>query len=566
MEINLVYAISREKLGNNSICEIIAFKTNSKEIVNDQQLIIKEFGNVRVFCPGADFNLFDILEIKYRDVTPNEVDGKLPVIQYNHPHGVTKAKLKYAIEIDSSYVLSDFLDLKKIVIHIGNGLLELLDGYFYFSSDKYIFGPFLYNSNRKEITCHGNIASKFKLESSNFVVHPNIGYNDLLILFKEPVERISEIDCSSNDQLINWLKDLFSKYPDSQEISQVLNKIRKRFADDQFNRMLNSIGISRYRRIKPLIEGISLDLEELNNLKKDESWVKVFNTALERYQNEFREQIETSFQERLREQNQHLTKISSEIEGKENEISRLQEAISLSMLDKQSLEEEIEHLTNNRQTIIQSLRLQLELTNLKQAHTQLYEVIELSNPSDIYYNDTSEVDYMDDLENLGVPRTEYLNQGIETLRSRKFILGYDINFTLTLIRSIGNAQIFLQQAEGDWLKFDKWYSNGLEDIINEAIRDSQTMYFYVLQDCNIAIPECYAKPIIDISRGIRKKVPGSKNQWPKNLWIVFIPLEADIDEFGFEINEETFKNWDKLPESKMKTIYELMLPKIWNLL
>lgn len=568
MEINLVYAISVEKPGNNSICEIIAFKTTSKEIVTDQQLIVEEFGNTRVFVPGADFNVFDILEIKYRNVTPSEDGRKLPVIQYNQPNGVTKAKLKYAIEIDNSYVLSDFLDLKKIVTNIRKSLLELLDGYFYLSSGEYIYGPFLYSASRSEITCHGNVASKFNLESSHFVEHPSIGHNDLLILLKEPAEGISEIDCSSNDQLINWAKDLFLKYHDSQEISQTLNKIRKRLTDDKLNKMLNGIGISRFNRVKPLIEGILLDFKELNTLKEDDSWNKVINTSLEKYKHEYKDQIEMSFQAQLQEQEHYLAKFNDTIGTKKEEVLQLQENIDELILEKQSLNEEIQHIIGNRKKIVQDLKLQLELTNTKQNHVQFCEILEFSNPSKIYYNNTGEDDFVDDLEALGVRRADELNESVKALLDKKFILGDDINFVLTLIRSIGNAKAYLQQAEGDWLKFEKWYSNGLATIIDSAINAPETVYFYILQDYNIASPECYAKPIIDICRGIRKKVPGTDNLWPTNLWIVFIPLEVDIDEFGFDINEETFKNWGKLPErvDKMKRIYEFSLPKTWSLL
>lgn len=563
MEVRTIYALFDKKLPPDAaICEVIAIKTTDKRLILDETIINNFFGNTLIYVPQfyvnndfIDINKYQIVEIPFKDVFRDE--KPYPKVHHN---GVRKSKLKCAIEIKDTYIKGQSIDAIELGRSLPADLLKYISGSFYFSTHDIIYGPFVFSQETKNFRPEkGKEVQKSRIDLGKIIEHPY--QSDVIILLGDPIEQLDEIDCSTNDQLIQWIKDKVRYFQDSQLVIEVLNRLRKRLSEELFN----GIDLIRYERVRPLLDTVILNFEELETIKKDEAWNNIFNVAFEKYKHEYKDQIEISFQARLQEQEKHLTELNDAVEAKEEEILRLQENIEHLTLEKQSLNEEIQHLTTNRQKIVQDLRLQLELTTLKKAHKQLHEVLEFSNPSEIYYNDTGEDDFVDNLENLGVPRAGDLNHGIETLRSKKFILGYDINFTLALIRSIGNAKAYLQQAEGDWLKFEKWYSNGLAAIIDNAISHPKTMHFYILQDYNIASPECYAKPIIDICRGIRKKVPGTDNQWPKNLWIVFIPLEVDIDEFGFEINEETFKNWDKLPESKMKRIYEFRLPKIWNL-
>jgi len=570
MEVRTIYAVVKETRGSNAIiCGIVALQTVANQIVIEEEAIVEQIGNKDIFVPVSSSEEFDtgsLIEIKYKDVNKKSGENRLPTISYHFPNGIVKSKLRYAIEISDRNINNQTIDLDRVVKAIDPELFRFLNGYFYLSVGDEIFGPFKYLADRHSIVPDaGKHTSRFKLRDGEVTDYPIPGIKDLLIVLRNPTDKLEELDCSTDGQLVDWLKGKIKSFPDSRPIVEVLNKLRKQLSEEQFN----GIDLIRYSRVRPLLDNLILNFEELDTIKKDEAWNDIFNAALEKYKHEYKDQIEMSYQTRLQEQEQHLTEVNDAVGAKEEEILRLRENIDYLTSEKQSLNKEIQHLTTNRQKIVQDLKLQLELTNTKQNHIQFCEILEFSNPNNTYYNDTGKDDFVDDLENLGVLRADDLRHGVEILRSEKFILGYDINFTLTLIRSIGNATAYLQQAEGDWLKFEKWYSNGLEDIINKAIRHSQTMYFYVLQDCNIASPECYAKPIIDISRGIRKKVPGTDNLWPRNLWIVFIPLEVDIDEFGFEINEEeTFKNWGKLPkrDDKMKRIYEFSLPKKWNLL
>lgn len=68
-----------------------------------------------------------------------------------------------------------------------------------------------------------------------------------------------------------------------------------------------------------------------------------------------------------------------------------------------------------------------------------------------------------------------------------------------------------------------------------------------MQDINISSFECYAKPIIDIANKVTKNIPGLNLNWPSNLYFIALPIEVEIEKFGFEMQSETFKTWKAFP-------------------
>ena len=110
----------------------------------------------------------------------------------------------------------------------------------------------------------------------------------------------------------------------------------------------------------------------------------------------------------------------------------------------------------------------------------------------------------------------------------------------------------IQNAEADWLKYSFLQENGFNLICKSAVENPEKLHFFVLQDFNIASFECYGKPIVDISNGIRSKIPGTQNIWPNNLFFILIAVDSNIDNFGFPINKTTFRNWYRNHEQYKK--------------
>jgi hypothetical protein len=114
-----------------------------------------------------------------------------------------------------------------------------------------------------------------------------------------------------------------------------------------------------------------------------------------------------------------------------------------------------------------------------------------------------------------------------------------------------NAKVILQQVEPDWLKYDSLYENGLKLSWESAQANPDIIHFFILEDINLASPECYAKPLNDVIAGIRKTLPGISGTFPPNLWIFGVPLVVDSgQDFGLPLLKISFKHWGALPDKK----------------
>src|SRR5690606_1602073 len=145
-----------------------------------------------------------------------------------------------------------------------------------------------------------------------------------------------------------------------------------------------------------------------------------------------------------------------------------------------------------------------------------------------------------------VKNQDKYEDGLILLKESRFLLAKSTDYILNLLSHVGDAKVAIHHAEADWLKFKLWKDNGLLSVIKQASDDIDQHYFYVLQDFNIASFECYGKPILDISNRIRTTIDGVQTL-PSNFTIILIRTDEEIDDFGFELNKSTFKNWKCLP-------------------
>lgn len=569
MDIRKLYvSITKKILPDAIICDVIGLVAFDKKLIKDELEIIKKLANKSVYipkiCSEVDFETFkvnDILDVSVKEIFASE-ENQTPRVHHN---GVTQAKFKYLVEVFSVHTESNYIALDLIKESLNIEIFDLIDSDFYLSVHNTAYGPLKLSVDKKEIKPSlGKSIFKYKIDLNNTVEHPI--HDDLSLLFGEPKEKLDEFDCSSSEQLIEWIKKQLKDVPNHNEYAEKLNKVIKLLNGQSFS----GIETTRYERAKTLIEKIELSFEEFENFKNDPAWESVLFKALETHKEKFKEKIESDFSERQKQIITELATKNNTIELKQTQLKSLTEETSFVKNEKNLLKDEIQYLTNNRNEIIRNLRLNLEIGNSKNQfdnqQIKFYEIFKSLNNKDVWYENFE--DYFDDLKiKSGIRDSEETNfeKALKALKTSKFIRSDNIYFVLNLISSIGCSKSYIQQVEGDWLKFEKWYQNGLSDIIDNAIMHPETRFFFVLEDFNLASPECYAKPIIDISNGVRKYVPGTSIKWPANLWLIFVCLESEIDDFGFEIIDDTFSNWDMLEGSRLSKLHDIEMEKCFKL-
>lgn len=529
-----------------AICKVYIIEENDKK--NYDLDYIKEVfplnGNIfsgKIFIDANAILLQknDFIEIILDEIIPKSEDSQNTFIKHQP---VKKVGVKI-IDIPFDIANNDFLDLQKTNDFFNSILVEKETlGTFYLSDSQYVFGPF---KIEKFVVCprYGKSVFKYEFNIDELIDIENSHFSYLL---EEPKEKVAELDCMSKIQILEYLKTTLKSFHDINLEVNKIKEINEALLKNNFGREgLNAIRLSRASQY---LSELEFSFEELNKIKTyDESWNSVFTENYQKHKEEF--------------ENEFLTDVETVKKIKEKELDTLLKEITLTentvLLKNRIFDEisaEIEQINIKKEDLILSIKLSAGINELRPKLNTENETInyylsdEKSNTELPIYEDCD--DYLDDLIDDQIIIKEDKNNFIDAISSLKkgnFIIASNIAFVTTLVQTFGAYKLIQQNTEIDWIKYDYIFKNGLKEIAKDAIQNPIIPHFYILQDINISSFECYAKPIIDIANGVRKEIPGLRIDWPSNLFFIGIPIEIEIDDFGFEIQRETFKNWKALP-------------------
>lgn len=545
--INKLFAVILNKTHNGSgaTCKVYAIQNNNKIKIYDLNHIISIFPNGNVFS-GKIFNgttgqiqIGDFIEIPFDEIPIQNEDSQST---YIHHQTVKKVGIKI-IDIPFEIANHDFLDIEKINDILSSSQLDKdVLGKFYLSDSQYLFGPFRIE---KSMICsaNGKSVSKYDYNIDELIDIENSKYSYIL---EEPKKKVTEIDCMSKIQVLEHLKETLKSF---QNINVEVNNIRElKKAVIKNNTGSEGLNAIRLSRADQYLSELELSYEEINKLKSNnESWELIFNKNYQKHKSEFEKEF--------------LNDVETSKEIKEKELDSLQKEIieceKKLILKKQNIEEvlkEIDQINTKKEDLILLIKLSAGISdsvsrvNSNKGDIEFYLCDENLNLELPTYLDCD--DYLDDLiEKKIIKSTSKYNfiDSIYWLKKGNFFIANNIAFVDTLIKTFGTFKIIQQNTEIDWIKYKFIYENGFKEIVESATKNPLIPHFYVLQDINIACFECYAKPIIDIANGTRNKISGLNVNWPSNLYFISIPIEIQIDDFGFELQRETFKNWKAFP-------------------
>lgn len=90
------------------------------------------------------------------------------------------------------------------------------------------------------------------------------------------------------------------------------------------------------------------------------------------------------------------------------------------------------------------------------------------------------------------------------------------------------ASLTTLNVEPTWLGFGDLWRGGLGVCWERAIRDGSRIELVLLRDFNRALPQCYARPLLDIIAGYCDTLPEpARSCWPKTLRLLACPAPSD---------------------------------------
>lgn len=543
-DINKIYAVTLDRsqsgYGPGGNCKVVSIIRKGKYITNEEEILSlfqtdgKIFSN-KIFEFVTDLDINELIEIipSYVNTDVDENRNFYVSLQSVRRCGIP------VIDIPSDYLELDYIDLENISEYIRNkNLFSQKYNQIYICDHDSIYGPFRIENNLIK-PIQGRHTNSFTYDINELIEDENLKN---VFLITEPKSKIQQVDCSTPSQLVDFLKDRL-------QIERVdlnlLTKIGSQISE--LNKGSLELDTIRLKRASNYIGQLSMSFKELLKvLNIEDSWQLEIGNIVSSYADEFKNYALSDIGNLIKEKELELEKVKSDLEAKhqEAELKRV-------LLDQQ--QEELDRITKNKNDLILNIQLLagLETNNSfnNKTNTEVsYEVLKLDNLSK-FINVDDYYDYLESEYNLKIKNSSVYGDGLILLKENSFLLAKDMTYVLNLIHHLANVEVYIQNAEIDWVKFSFWKDNGLEEIIRKADNNKEHSYIYILQDFNIASFECYGKPILDIVNKCRRSLLTEMDTFPSNLKIILIQTDEEIDDFGFQLNQSTFKNWKFLPNA-----------------
>lgn len=406
---------------------------------------------------------------------------------------------------------------------------------FYILNFGQLYGAFIY--------ANGEVLPEKGKEVYRFTNIPQIlNINGQEFLLEKPSLNGESIDCRTTAQLSIFLKSAVKKLdlPDlPPQFFELLENTDQTTLD-------NAI-LSRALRLSQTLFTTRDELRSLTNSSPN------LQTHYRQFLKNLKEELRIENIDPVIEKKEQLVKecnlLSESLERIRKQVNNLEST-------KQKLDRDVTHLESNKNRLIDDIRLKAEITTASNIE------IEKQNQDKLLTFEIQTFDFtetpFDNLASLIKTYQHILQNGTNDYRSSFFqlknhraILCRDVVLVQLLAKLSNNCQLYIQQAEADWLKFQHFYENGLRQCWESAWQAPDKIHLFVLEDINLSPVECYAKPILDLLSKTRRVLPGTRTEWPKNLWLFGIAVSKESDDsFGLPFQRKTYLHWGSFPAAE----------------
>nr|WP_315240187.1 hypothetical protein [uncultured Flavobacterium sp.] len=545
MQILKIYATILDKtaFGSGANCQVYCIEFEKNRIYDITEIKKHLSGNdtvfsTKIFSNANQLLIGNLVEIPVINISFESKASKNPYVTHENVKKIGYRIIDIPIEMTDDV---EYIDCEKVTeyIKLHTDIRDSI-GKFFLSDSQSVYGPFKFENNFT-VPYLGKSIIKYDFNFDEIIDVQN----QQSYILNEPKSKIAELDCMSKTQILEYLKKILKLHKDVnidinkiKEISDAILKVNE--GQDYLDRI-------RLKRASNYLNTLILSYEELNDLKNQrEDWENLINQNYSFHKEKFEADI--------------FQKLEFKITQKENELSELnfslesgEQLLAKQKKDLESLKEEIKNIEIKKNDLILSIQIAAGVNQFSHKNNffneKTFYYLEENYSELLKFKDCE--DYLEDLYSkkvIGKTQKKYFSEGLFWIKKSNFLLANNSSYVIALVKSLGNYKIIVQNAEIDWVKYENLYVNGFSSIIESAVKYPNIYHFYLLQDFNIASPECYAKPVIDISHGLNINVPGTKFLWPKNLFFVGVPVDAKIIDFGFNLNASTFDNWRGLPQ------------------
>jgi hypothetical protein len=380
----------------------------------------------------------------------------------------------------------------------------------------------------------------------------------LYLLLSRPVESIGElVDVSSTRQLAKWLVDQINRQ--SPALIARLEKVspgwRARIREDIAKSPESEQRLMRRRwdRLDAILQGMVLDDEQISRLLQHPEFLKRFDegvasrireavnrrtleveAAAANRTSEFRAQLEAE-----------LAKLKTRRMTLESEVTRLEACRDAQVEQERRLRQMTEHLVESRNRLILDAAALQPLFGIQDdehsgsnGQVVCFQPTVLVNDASASTTEGSPV--ATPLEFVDSRLWPALHSWLPgTPRGMAIVLHAAISgCKATLVPNPawvkaylealgGSAKLTIVTVEPTWLGFEDLWNGGLGDSWQRALHSANTIELVLVRDLNRSLPQCYARPLLDLLAGFADALPSpGRGGWPQKLRLLACPVPS----------------------------------------
>jgi len=247
-------------------------------------------------------------------------------------------------------------------------------------------------------------------------------------------------------------------------------------------------------------------------------------------------------------------------ERKAEALRALQETLrrERESLEKQysPLKEEIQELKENRNQLVALMRIQSGISDAENEFAFPLEVLRKSEEA------------IGGIPELKFDETILLNEEhFQKISKNKVLKTEDIRTGLLLARALGNTVYILSQPSPKWFEFKDFWREALKGIWESAHANPDVWHVLLIENFNIASPDCWGKPLWNLINGWTSHLPCANTPTiPDNLRII-VSVASCNDPDSLGLPTKLADNWRSLDvrvksDRDWRDIFEEELPAL----
>lgn len=518
------------------------------EIIKD---IFKDDGNI--FEPSFYINYSGYMSHRYIMVETTENLHEKATDKYKIKD-VMRAVEYTVIESEGFLVGDDIVDLSVL-----DDVETPLKNFYIKFYNKY-WGPFKRDNNNNVVAVNGGKVSVYEHV-------PILQDNEIKLVYEKPKTPIRTIPAYTISQISKLFRSVIKDL--GHPVSDAILSNKKWYQDlNESISMDEQLTSSQLQLAMRNLSGIEITFDELKILLQHSDSQPLLTAKIDSLRNEVKDELEQEIRSKIFEESEELIALKAKKGELENNISKHTSTIKkqkiqldsqLSKLDTsvsdkkselQLLKKELAYIEENKDRLIADMKVSQKLyqptaITLPINHYTDYDIINsvfYESPKDII---TTVLKIVKERK-INIPEDWQFKESMSKMVNRKGILSNSINLIISYLRAIGSCKIRHVNVQANWISHSQFASCNIDSFISEANQDPDHLYYLILQDFNIASPECYLRPFIDFMQSLVPSYKSYDGSWPINFHVIGIVLPTP--EVGIQVTASILKTFDSIRE------------------